>query len=173
MTILHADHDPTNYSGYTQFFLELYDRFAQVAVEWHLDGNLSAVNAHELGIVDIDQLVSQYDLPVIFTIPTATEGAARTTGADEETLSFSVSAWVSDFDQPYALTEAVVLISEVVNNVENNRTLTDQNGDDPLAEDATKIGTEFDFALNPRRDRGHLKYGTATFEVRTKRLIPQ
>lgn len=172
MSVLHADHDPSNYEGYTRFVLEIYQRFANVAVEWHLDDNLSSVNAHETGIVDMDQLASQYDLPVIMTIPTGAEGSPRTTAADEEILSYSVSAWVADYDQPYALTEAQILISEVVNNVEDNRSLADQNGENPLAEDATKISTDYDFALNPRRERGHLKYGTARFEVKTKRRIP-
>lgn len=172
MSVLGPDHDPSNFEGFTQFHLEIYDRFASTAVEWHLDDNLSMVNAHELGIVDIDQLVSQYNLPVVFTIPTGTDNQSRTTHADTEILTYSVSAWVADWNQPYALIDAQVIIGNIINNVENNRTLTNQNGEDPLAEDAGKVESSFDFQLNPRQERGHLKYGTAKFEVKTKRKIP-
>lgn len=170
--VLHSDHDPADYSGYTEFFLRIYDRFASVAVENHLSGNLSSINAHEQGVVDIDQLVSQYNLPAVFTVPTSTSNESRTTGADTELINFSVSVWVSDYDQQYAMIEAQTLIGEIVNNVEQRRSLTDANGDNPLAEDVTKTGTEFDFVLNPRRETGHLKYGTADFQVKTKRQIP-
>lgn len=172
MTVLHPDHDPANYEGFTRFQLEIYDRLATVGIENHLDDNLSMVNDHEMGIVDIDQLASQYQLPVVFTVPTGTRNTSRTTKADTETLTYSISAWVSDYNQPYAMVQAQIIVGNIVNNIENRRSLTDANGNDPLAEDVSKTETTYDFVLNPREERGHLKYGTAKFEVKTKRKIP-
>lgn len=60
-----------------------------------------------------------------------------------------------------------------MNNVEANRTLLDSTGADPLAEDTTLVNTSYDFILNAGvQSARHLKYGTADFEVRTKRRIP-
>lgn len=110
---LHPDHNPANYEGFTQFQLEILERFRAVAVDNHLDvGNLDGagdhptVNAHETGIVSGEQLFRQYDLPIAITVPTGTETESRTMGADTATLTYSVSAWVSDYDQPYGMTEA-------------------------------------------------------------------
>lgn len=179
MTVLDTDHDPSNYSGFTAFQLEIFDRFATVAVQdalttGNLDGtgNNPDVRAHETGVVDGETLLSQYDLPMVMTIPTGTTTDARTTGADTARLTYSVSAWVSDYDQPYGLMEAQIIVGNIVNNVENNRTLVSSAGGDPVAEDTSLIETTYDWEFNVEPQR-HLKYGTADFEVRTKRKIPR
>lgn len=177
-TPLHPDHDPANFEGFTAFQLELYERFLNVAVEWPMQsGNLDGSGAtpgptaHITGVVSSEQLLRQYDLPVIITIPTGVETEARTTSADETTLSFSTSAWISDWDQPYGLIAAQIIIGNIVNNVESNRSLTDREGADPLATNARPVSTSYDFALNVQPNR-HLKYGTADFEITTKRQLP-
>lgn len=174
MPVLHPDHDPSNYEGFVAFHLEIYQRFANTAVEWHMEPgeNLESLRSHELGVVDVEQMLTQYETPVAFTIPTGTSNESRTTAADTEFLDFTVSVWVEDYDQPYALIEAQILTDTVVNNVENNRTLVNKDGENPLAEDVSKQSTSYDFQLSPVPDRGHLKYGTARFQVKTKRRIP-
>lgn len=178
MSVLDEKHQPENFTGFTRFQLEIYERFAAVAVENALtDGNLDGtganpdVKAHETGVVDGQTLMSQYDLPIVLTIPTGTTTEARTTGADTARLTFSVSSWVSDYNQGYGLIDAQVIIGNVVNNVEDNRTLLDANGTTPLAEDTTMTETTYDWQFNVEPQR-HLKFGTADFEVRTKRNIP-
>ena len=178
---LHPDHDPANYAGFTRFQLRILDRFRRVAVDDHLqEGNLDGtgdspeVTAHETGIVSSEQLFRQYDLPIAITIPTGTTTESRTMGADTARLTFSTSAWVSDYDQPYGMTEAQVIVGNIVNNVEENRTLFDGQGQDPLAEDTTLVSTDYDFVLNAGvQSSRHLKFGTAEFEVRTKRRLPR
>ena len=146
-----AGHDPEDYSGFTEFHLEILSRFRDVAVDNHLqDGNLDGstgawpdVNAHIKGVVD------------------------------QETLSFTVSAWIADYDQAYGLEEALVIIGNVVNNLEENRNLESQSGaGDPLAEDVRKTGSDMDFALNVQ-PQTHLKWASADFEVRTRRRKPR
>lgn len=172
-------HDPTDYEGFTRFHLELLERFREVAIDRHLDdGNLSGagetpdVTYHETGVVDERQLLAQYDLPIVISIPTGVESDARTMGADETRLSVSVSAWVADYDQPYGLAEAGVIVGNIVNNVEQSRRLTAADGTEPLAADTTLQGMDFDFALNVT-DKRHLKFATADFEVSTKRRLPR
>lgn len=178
MSILENEHDPNNYSGFTKFFLKIYKRFAKVGVDNHLDtGNLDGtgsnpdVHAHITSVTDTEHLYSHFDFPVIFTVPTGTSSDARTTAADTVELDFSVSAWVVDYGQQYGFTEAQVIVGNVVNNLEENRNLLNQDSRDPLAEDTTLNTTRF----GPEPDteiQYPLKYGTATFTVRTKRYIP-
>lgn len=173
-----AGHDPADYDGFTQAHLEVFSRFRSVAVDNHLqNGNLDGsgsnpdVQHHIKGVVDQNTLLNQYSLPVVMSIPTGVSSDSRTIAADDTGYRFSVSAWVSDYDQAYGLEEAQIIIGNVVNNIESNRELAASDGTDPIARDTRLDGpdaVQFDFALNV--DSGlHLKYGTADFVVETKR----
>jgi len=174
-----SGHDSANYEGFTRFHLELLERFRRVAIDDALEsGNLSGagdnpdVSYHETGVVDERQLLAQYDLPIVISIPTGIPTEPRTTGADETRLEVSVSAWVADYDQPYGLAEAGIIVGNVINNVEENPSLTLPDGSDPLASDAKLQRMDFDFALNVQ-DKRHLKFATADFEIATKRRLPR
>jgi hypothetical protein len=177
-----SDHDPAALSGYSRFLLELWQRFHEVAVENHTSsGNLDGTGDHPnvvhhiTGVVDGDQLLRDYPLDqgaVVMTLPTGVQTETQTTAADRTTVSFSCSAWVSDYAQQWGLVEASLVAGNVVNNVESNRNLTKPDGTDPLAVDTTFVDQDFDFALNVSQNR-HLKYATVRFDVITKRRIPR
>jgi hypothetical protein len=174
-----SDHD-----GFTEAHLEVLERFRDVAVDNHLsNGNLDGsgyspdVQHHVRGVVAADQLLNHYDLPVVLSIPTGVGDEARNVRANDTTYTFSISAFVADYDQQYGLELAQVIIGNVVNNVEENRRLESTPGaGDPVAKDAHLTSgadaVQFDFALNVRDERVHLKYGTADFVVETKRRKP-
>lgn len=177
-----AGFDPANFSGFTEAHLEVLERFRDVAVDNHLsNGNLDGsgsnptVNEHIKGVVDAGTLRRQYELPVVMSIPTGVGSIPRTIAADDTTYGFSVAAWVTDTDQAYGLELAQVIIGNIVNNVENNRTLESSPGaGDPIARDAGLSGADavtFDFALTTE-SQWNLKYGTADFTVQTKRQRP-
>jgi len=179
-----AGFNHNDYEGFTEAHLEVLERFRDVAIDNHLDtGNLDGtgsspkVNHHIKGVVDSNQLLNQYDLPVVMSVPTGVGDNTRNIKSNDTTYGFSVSAFVADYDQQYGLEYAQVIIGNIVNNVENNRSLkTKPTGDDPIAKDAgLQDGADavsFDFALNVQGEQIHLKYGTADFQVETKRQIP-
>lgn len=174
--------DTHDFSGFTEAHLEILERFRDVAVDNHLDnGNLDGtgsnpdVKHHIKGVVDSSQLLNQYDLPVVMSIPTGIADEPRNIQANDTTYRFSVSAFVADYDQQYGLELAQIIVGNVVNNIEENRTLQDETGSDPIAKDAFLDGSDavsFDFALNVEGEQIHLKYGTADFVVETKRRKP-
>jgi hypothetical protein len=174
--------DPADFSGFTAAHLEILERFRDVAVDRHLNGgNLDGtgsnpdVKHHIKGVVDSSQLLNQYDLPVVMSIPTGIGDEPRNIQANDTDYRFSVSAFVADYDQQYGLELAQIIIGNVVNNIEENRTLQDGTGSDPIAKDAFLDGSDavsFDFALNVEGEQIHLKYGTADFVVETKRRKP-
>lgn len=174
-----AGHNPEDYTGFTKAHLEAFSRFRDVAVDNHLDGgNLDGSGAnpdvqhHIKGVVDQETLLNQYELPVVMSIPTSGSSTPRTTAADDTEFRFSVSAWVSDYDQAYGLEKAQIIIGNIINNVESNRNMESAPGaGDPIARDAGLDGPDavsYDFALNVQ-PQVHLKWGTADFVVETKR----
>lgn len=178
-----AGHDPADYDGFTAAHLEVLERFRDVAVDNHLStGNLdgSGVNPdvkhHIKGVVSAEQLLNHYELPVVMSVPTGLGDQPRNVQANDTTYGFSVSAWVADYDQQYGLEQAQIIIGNVVNNIENNRTLQKSDGTDPIARDAHLASGDdavsYDFALNVQGEQVHLKYGTADFTVETKRRKP-
>lgn len=177
-----AGFDPANFSGFTQAHLEVLSRFRDVAVDNHLDsGNLDGTGSnpdvihHIKGVVSADQLLNQYELPVVMSVPTGVSDSPRNIQANDTTYGFSVSAFVADYDQQYGLELAQIIVGNIIDNVEQNRTLQKSDGTDPIALDAYLAGSDsvsFDFALNVNNQQIHLKYGTADFTVETKRRKP-
>lgn len=179
-----AGFDPADYDGFTAAHLEVLSRFRDVAVDNHLDnGNLDGsgtnpdVVHHIKGVVSAEQLLNQYELPVVMSVPTGVGDQPRNIKANDSDYRFSISAFVSDYDQQYGLEYAQVIIGNIVNNIENNRTLQSSPGaGDPIAKDAHLApgadAVTFDFALNVQGERIHLKYGSADFVVETKRQKP-
>lgn len=171
-----------DFEGFTEAHLEVLERFRDVAVDNHLQsGNLDGsgsdpdIQHHIKGVVSADQLLNQYELPVVMSVPTGVSSSARSTAADDTTYGFSISAFVADYDQQYGMEVAQVIIGNIVNNIEENRELSKSDGSDPIARNTTLAGSDavnFDFSLNVQ-DRIHLKYGSADFEVRTKRRKPR
>jgi hypothetical protein len=180
-----AGFDPADYDGFTAAHLEVLSRFRDVAVDNHLSsGNLDGsgsnpqVNHHIKGVVSADQLLNQYELPVVMSVPTGVGDEARNIASNDTTYGFSVSAFVADYDQQYGLEYAQVIIGNIVNNIEDNRTLESSPGaGDPIAKDASLTpggdAVSFDFALNVQGEQIHLKYGSADFQVETKRQKPR
>jgi len=177
-----AGFDPQDFSGFTAAHLQVLERFRDVAIDNHLsNGNLDGtgnnpdIQHHIKGVVDGNTLLSQYELPVVMSMPTGIDDTPRNIQANTTTYGFSVSAWVSDYDQQYGLELAQIIVGNVVNNVEQNRSLKKSDGTDPIATDAHLAGSgsvTFDFALNVAGQKKHLKYGTAEFMVETKRQKP-
>jgi len=179
-----AGFNPSDYDGFTEAHLEVLERFRDVAVDNHLDpGNLDgtgsspAVQHHVKGVVSAEQLLNHFELPVVMSIPTGLGDQSRNIQANDTTYTFSVSAFVADYDQQYGLELAQIIIGNVVNNIEDNRSLESSPGaGDPIAKDAHLASgadaVQFDFALNVQGEQVHLKYGTADFVVETKRRKP-
>lgn len=177
-----AGFDPSNFDGFTEAHLQILERFRDVAVDNHLSsgsldgsGSNPDVVHHIKGVVSAEQLLNQYELPVVMSVPTGIGDSPRNIQANDTDYRFSVSAWVADYDQQYGLELAQVIIGQIVNNIEENRTLQKPDGTDPIARDAYLDGSDavsFDFALNVGNERIHLKYGTADFVVETKRRKP-
>lgn len=174
-----AGFDPEDFTGFTRDHLQVFSRFRSVAIDNHLDGgNLDGtgsnprVKNHIKGVVDANTLLNAYELPAVMSVPTGVSSQPRTTAADDTDFGFAVSAWVSDYDQAYGLELAQVIIGNIIDNVESNRTLESEPGaGDPLARDAGLDGlnaVNFGFELNVD-SQFHLKYGTAEFTVETKR----
>lgn len=177
-----AGFDPSNFSGFTEAHLEVMERFRDVAVDNHLDGgNLDGSGSnpdvihHIKGVVSAEQLLNQYELPVVMSVPTGVGDQPRNIQANDTTYGFSISAFVADYDQQYGLELAQIIIGNIVDNVEQNRTLQKADGSDPIAKDAHLAGSDsvsFDFTLNVAGEKVHLKYGSADFTVETKRRKP-
>jgi len=177
-----AGFDPADYDGFTAAHLEVLSRFRDVAVDNHLSGgNLDGTGTnpdvvhHIKGVVSAEQLLNQYELPVVMSIPTGVGDQPRNIKANDSDYRFSISAFVSDYDQQYGLELAQIIIGNIIDNVEQNRTLQKSDGSDPIARDAYLAGSDsvsFDFALNVNQQQIHLKYGTADFTVETKRRKP-
>jgi len=180
-----AGFDPSDFSGFTEAELEVLERFRNVAVDNHLDdGNLDGTGSHPdvkhhvKGVVSSEQLLNQFTLPVVMSIPTGIGDSSRNVRANDTTYNFSVSAFVADYDQQYGLELAQIIIGNVVNNIEENRSMASTPGaGDPIAKDAHLAtgsdAVQFDFALNVQGEQIHLKYGTADFVVETKRQKPR
>ena len=166
-------HDPTNYSGFVRFYLDILDRFRNVAVDNHTDsGNLSEINAHIRGITDPETLLSQYEFPVVMSYPTAAEPDPSTLASDQGSVRMQVVAWTANYEQVTALEDAIILAGQVVNNVENDRELVDGTG--RAAATDTRL-TEFapDFTLQTGSTSAFLKFAQATFAVDYKRRQPR
>ena len=179
-----AGFDPANFDGFTEAHLQILERFRDVAVDNHLSsGNLDGsgqnpdVKHHIKGVVSSEQLLNQYELPVVMSVPTGIGDQPRNIQANDTDYRFSVSAFVADYDQQYGLELAQIIIGNIVDNIEDNRTLESSIGaGDPIAKDASLVpggdSVSFDFALNVNDSQIHLKYGSADFQVETKRQKP-
>jgi len=167
-------HDPANYDGFTQFYLEILDRFRDVAVDNHTgsSGNLSMINEHIRGITDPETLLSQYEFPVLMSYPTTTTPVKATVASDRGEINMQVVAWTANYEQVTALEDAIIIAGNVVNNVENDRELV--NGTGRAA--ATDIDVqEFapDFMLQTGQTNAFLKFCQVTFNVEYKRRQPR
>jgi len=166
-------HDPSDYDGFTQFYLEIVSRFRSVAVDNHTgtNGNLSMLNDHIKGITDPETLLAQYELPVVMSYPTTTEPEKATVGSDRGQIGMQVVAWTANYEQVTALEDAIIIAGNVVNNVEADRELVDGTG----RAAATDIDIrEFspDFTLQTGQTNAFLKFCQVTFDVEYKRRQP-
>lgn len=167
-------HDPANYDGFTQFYLEILDRFRDVAVDNHTGSsdNLSMINDHIRGVTDPETLLSQYELPVVMSYPVATEPDKATIAADRGQVGMQVVAWTANYEQVTALEDAIIIAGNVVNNVEADRELVNGTG----RATATDIDVrEFspDFTLQTGNTNAFLKFCQVTFDVQYKRKQPR
>jgi len=175
-----AGFDPGDFSGFTEAHLEVMERFRDVAVDNHMDGgNLDGtgagpqVNAHIKGVVDANTLRRQYELPVVMSIPTGVGSSPRNIAADDTTYGFSVAAWVTDTDQAYGLELAQIIIGNIINNVESNRTLESSPGaGDPVAEDVTWNSLEPDFQFSEDESMV-INWCSVSFDVTSRRTRPR
>ena len=177
-------HRAEDYTGFTRFQLELMERFRVVAVDYPMaHGNLSGEGAgsplvefHESGVPTVERMLTQYELPIVISVPTGIESEPATTAADTTSINVSVSAWVENYDRLYGMTDAGVIISNVVNNVEANRAMVlpephEQYGNDPLSDDVEFTGADFDFQINAGPDNVFLSWCSADFTIEAKRRV--
>lgn len=177
-------HRAADYTGFTRFQLELMERFRVVAVDYPMaHTNLSGdsdgspeVMYHETGVPNLERMLTQYDLPLVITVPSSMESEPATTAADTTTIDVSVSAWVENYDRLYGMTDAGVIISNVVNNVEANRKLVlpethPERGNDPLADDVEFNGADFDYQINAGPENVFLSWCSAEFTIESKRRV--
>jgi len=166
-------HDPANYDGFTQFYLEILDRFRDVAVDNHTDsGNLSMLNDHVRGVTDPETLLAQYELPVVMSYPVATEPDKATVAADRGQVGMQVVAWTANYEQVTALEDAIIIAGNVVNNVEDDRELVDGTGR-AAATDIDVREFQPDFTLQTGNTNAFLKFTQVTFDVQYKRTQPR
>lgn len=164
-------HDPANYSGFTQFYLDVLQTFRDVAINNHLSGNLDMVNDHIQGVTDPETLLAQYELPVVMSYPVTSEPDRGTIQSDQGQVGMQVVSWTANYDQVTALEDAIIIAGNVVNNVESDRELV--NGDAKATATDTEL-REFspDFTLATGNSNAFLKFTQATFDVHYKRRQP-
>lgn len=166
-------HDPSDYSGFTQFYLEILDRFRDVAIDNHTDtGNLSMINDHIRGVTDPETLLSQYEFPVLMSYPTTATPDKATVASDRGEVTMQVVAWTANYEQVTALEDAIIIAGNVVNNVEADRELVNGTGR-AVATDIDLQEFAPDFTLQTGNTNAFLKFCQATFNVQYKRRQPR
>ena len=149
-----TEFDPSNLSGFPAHLFTVLGRFRDVAVDNHMDTgeSLEDVQYHETAIVDGNTLLNTYEPPVVFSVFSGYDSEADTVAKQTDTFT-------------------VRLIATVVNNVEQNRSLTKPDGTDPVAEDVTWSGIEPDFQFSDNEDMV-LHWCSVSFSVTSRRLKP-
>lgn len=164
--------DTSNLTGFSEHLFKVLDRFRAVAIDNHISGgSLDDLTFHETGMVDGNTLVNHYEAPVVFSVFNNYEGEADTIRKETDTFTVDVAVFGWNFNRQWNLENVVRLIAEVVDNVEANRTLTDSNGQDPVAEDVNWNSLEADFRFSDGNDMV-IHWASVTFEIRTRRLRP-
>lgn len=158
--------DFSNPEGFNAFFEGTVGAFRSEAIDDHLSGgNLDPVNDHITGAVDADTLASQYDFPVVWSVPTNHSPAYATTATDQGTLSMRVVTFAADHDPDVAFKKARVLGGRIVNNVEGSALIVDGRAN------ASKVELA-DFQTDSRPVSGNgavLKFAELAFNIEVER----
>lgn len=168
-----TEFNPNALDGFTEHLFLVLGRFRDVAVNNHIDGgNLADATYHETALVSGDALLNQYEPPVVFTVFSGYEGDADTVRKQTDTLSMDAAVFDWNFSREFGLENVIRLVANVVDNVEQNRTLESRPGvGDPVAEDVTWSSLEPDFEFSDNQDMV-LHWCSVSFEVQTRRLRP-
>jgi len=168
-----TEFNPDALDGFAGHLFRLLRRFRNVAVNNHIDGgSLADVEYHETALVNGDQLINHYDPPVIFSVFTGYEGDPDTIRKQTDTFTVDVAVFDWNFSRAFGLENVLRLTAEVINNVENNRTLQSEPGaGDPVAEDVDWNSMEPDFQFSEGQDMV-MNWCSVTFQVQTRRRKP-
>lgn len=166
-------HNPANFSGWTEFYLTILDRFRQVAIDNHkASGNLNMINRHITGVTDPETLLAQYKLPVVMSYPVAANPNKATVGSDRGEVSMQVVSWTVNYEQVTALEDAIIIAGNVVNNVEDDRELINGTGT-AYATDIDVREFSPDFTMQQGDTNAYLKFCQVTFDIQYKRKQPR
>lgn len=169
-----TEFDPSNLSGFPQHLFTVLGRFRDVAVDNHLQSgeSLEDVTFHETGMVDGNTLLNTYDPPVVFSVFSGYDSEADTIAKQTDTFSVDVAVFDWNYSRDWGLENVLRLCSTVIDNVEHNRTLTKEDGTDPVAEDVTWSGLEPDFRFSDNEEMV-IHWCNVGFEVETRRIKPR
>jgi len=162
--------DLSNLSGFTETYFKVLDRFRNVAVDNHTGsgGNLSEIDAHVRGVVEPQDMMQQFDPPLLMTVPTPVDSDYSTTTSETGTVAFQLISWVWDKNEQYALEESALYAAKTVDNVEGDRSLLDGNSKTPV-HDVRFVNFAPDFRVTGGEGPLYLKYTEVDFEVEYKR----
>lgn len=168
-----TEFNPAGLDGFTEHLFLVLGRFRDVAVNNHLDGgNLRDVEAHETALVTGDTLLNHYDPPVVFTVFTGYDSDADTIRKQTDDLSMNAAVFDWNFSREFGLENSIRLLANVIDNVEQNRTLETRPGaGDPVAEDVVWDSLEPDFEFSDGQDMV-MHWASVSFDIRTRRLRP-
>lgn len=174
--------DLSNPSGFSKTWDDIVTAFREVAIDNAMaaGGNLHdgsagepILNDHITGPVDGQTLAAQYAYPVVWSVPQTWTADYRTNASDQGELQVQVVIFTQNQDQDRAFREGRELLGRIVNNVENDRSLSGGSTDA-----AGKVGgtwmTNFqmDFTMSTGQGtRAQLTWGQALFQIDAKRLL--
>lgn len=168
-----TEFDPSNLSGFPAHLFTVLGRFRDVAVDNHMDAGdpLEDVQYHETAIVDGNTLLNTYEPPVVFSVFSGYDSEADTVAKQTDTFTVDVAVFDWNYSRQWGFENVLRLIATIVDNVEQNRSLTKSDGTDPVAEDVTWSGIEPDFQFSDNEDMV-LHWCSVSFSVTSRRLKP-
>lgn len=172
--------DLSNPSGFSKFWNDVVTAFREVAVDnatnsggnLH-DGSDPVINDHIKGPVDGQTLASQYAYPVIWTVPQQWVPAYQTNASDQGEMQIQVVAFTMDQDAETGFQKARELLGRIVNNIEDDRSLSGGSTDAAGSIGRTELTNfQMDFVLSTEGgQRAQLTWGQALFDLHAKRLL--
>lgn len=174
--------DLSNPSGFSKTWDDVVTAFREVAIDNAMasGGNLydssagePVVNDHIKGPVTGDVLASQYAYPVVWSLPQVYTPQDRRPAAEHGEFQVQVVMFAADHDPETGFRKARELLARVVNNIEDDRSLSGGSTDAAGSVSGTFLTNfKLDFTMQQGQgQRAQLFWGQALFQIDAKRLI--
>lgn len=159
-----AWYDTPEPGSYNEWWTDIVGAFRSVAIDDHLaDGeNLDRLNDHITGPVSSDSLASQYQYPVIWSVPQSHTPAYDTVSTEHGDIQVQVVVFATDVEPDAAFQKARALAGRVIDNVEANRSLVI---DGTSHGDVFLDSLQMDFQSYPGSPRAQLKFAQMLFSI--------